>query len=160
MTDMLVKLYELPPLAPLVEAQAEQGVRIFRPMGTNKRLVLDWVEANFGENWRNECDVAFSRNPISCFLAVENKEIVGFGAYDVTLKNFFGPTGVLQSHRGRSIGKVLLVACLQAMADAGYGYAVIGGVGPAEFYSKAVGATIIPDSTPGVYKNMVRQEMG
>jgi hypothetical protein len=38
----------------------------------------------------------------------------------------------------------------------GYGYAIIGDVGPAEFYRKTVGAVEIPDSTPGIYKGMVR----
>jgi hypothetical protein len=39
----------------------------------------------------------------------------------------------------------------------GYGYAAIGGVGPIEFYEKAVGATVIPDSTPGVYSGLLQQ---
>jgi len=26
-------------------------------------------------------------------------------------------------------------------------------VGPAEFYAKTVGATLIPDSTPGIYRD-------
>jgi hypothetical protein len=37
------------------------------------------------------------------------------------------------------------------MREAGYGYAVIGGVGPAEFYEKVCGATIIPGSERSVY---------
>lgn len=159
MADMLVKLYELPSLAPLVEAQATAGVRIFRAMAVNKREVVEWVDTHFGNMWRNETDVAFSRNPISCFLAVDDTKLAGFACYDVTCKNFFGPTGVLPEYRGRSIGKVLLVAALQAMADSGYAYAIIGGVGPAEFYSKAVGATLIPDSAPGIFKNLVGREM-
>jgi predicted N-acetyltransferase YhbS len=72
------------------------------------------------------------------------------------MKGFFGPTGVDAHQRGRGIGKALLVACLQAMRHEGYGYAIIGGVGPAEFYSKAVGATLIEGSAPGIYKGMLR----
>ena len=37
----------------------------------------------------------------------------------------------------------------------GYGYAIIGGAGPAEFYRKAVGAEGISNSTPGLWKNWV-----
>jgi hypothetical protein len=35
----------------------------------------------------------------------------------------------------------------------GYGYAIIGSVGPTDFYRKAVGAVEIPDLTPGIWKN-------
>jgi hypothetical protein len=34
-------------------------------------------------------------------------------------------------------------------------YAIIGGVGPAEFYAKAVGAVPIEGSTPGIYAGML-----
>jgi hypothetical protein len=37
----------------------------------------------------------------------------------------------------------------------GYGYAIIGGVGPAEFYRKSAGAADIPNSTPGLWNNWV-----
>jgi hypothetical protein len=37
------------------------------------------------------------------------------------------------------------------MRDEGYAYAVIGGVGPAEYYRRAIGATVIEGSTPGIY---------
>jgi len=43
----------------------------------------------------------------------------------------------------------LLLSCLHAMRDNGYAYAIIAGVGPAEYYSKTVGATLIEGSSPG-----------
>jgi predicted N-acetyltransferase YhbS len=49
------------------------------------------------------------------------------------------------------VGRALLLACLHAMRERGYAYAVIGGVGPAEYYRRAVGATAIEGSTPGIY---------
>ena len=45
---------------------------------------------------------------------------------------------------------------LEAMREAGYGYAAIGWAGPIDFFKKTVGATVIPDSEPGVYKNMLK----
>jgi predicted N-acetyltransferase YhbS len=81
--------------------------------------------------------------------------VVGFACHDTTYKNFFGPTGVDESQRGRGLGKALLLACLHAMAAQGYGYAIIGGVGPAEFYAKTVGAVEIEGSTPGIYKGVL-----
>jgi hypothetical protein len=41
------------------------------------------------------------------------------------------------------------------MRQAGYGYAIIGGVGPADFYVKTVGATPIEGSEPGIYRGLL-----
>jgi hypothetical protein len=38
----------------------------------------------------------------------------------------------------------------------GYVYAVIGRAGPVEFYQKAVGAIVIPDSDPGIYTDLLK----
>lgn len=157
MTDMLVKLYDLPPLEPLIAGAKDQGVMIRRGIAPEKIFVLDWVEDHFSIFWRSECDVAYSRMPVSCFLAVEGDELLGFACYDATARGFFGPTGVHESARGRGLGKALLLVCLHDMYVQGYGYGIIGGVGPIEFYEKAVGATVIRDSSPGVYRGMLRR---
>ena len=49
----------------------------------------------------------------------------------------------------------LLFACLEDMRQQGFGYAIIGGVGPAEFYAKAVGAVAIDGSEPGIYRGLL-----
>jgi GNAT superfamily N-acetyltransferase len=152
---MLVKLYNLPPLEPALAHPEAAGVEIRRAMAAEKHLVVEWVARHFEPYWAGECDVAFSRQPISCFIAVENGQPVGFACHDATARNFFGPTGVLENQRGRGLGQALLLACLHAMRQQGFAYAIIGGVGPAEFYEKVAGATLIPDSTPGIYKNML-----
>jgi hypothetical protein len=38
----------------------------------------------------------------------------------------------------------------------GYAYAIIGAVGPAEFYEKAVGAIKIENSWPGIYNDILK----
>ncbi len=157
MPDMLVKLYTLPPLQPDIEAQAAQGIVLRRAITPEKHFVLNFVRKHFSEFWVSECDVAFSRLPVACFVAIENAETVGFGCYDTSAKGFFGPTGVSETARGRGTGKALLLACLHDMLAQGYGYAIIGGVGPADFYAKACGATLIPDSSPGVYAGLLRK---
>ncbi len=72
---------------------------------------------------------------------------------------FLVPIGVGEAARGKKVGKALLLACLHDMRVQGYGYAVIGGAseGVADFYRKTVGATIIEDSSPGIYKGMLRK---
>ncbi len=65
---------------------------------------------------------------------------------------------MLEEERGRGVGRALLLACLWGLREMGYVYGIIGGVGPAEFYERAVGATLIPDSTPGVYADPLRRD--
>ncbi|MCA1553291.1 MAG: GNAT family N-acetyltransferase [Chloroflexi bacterium] len=156
MPDMLVKLYELPDANDDVPRLRALGVEVRRAIATEKHLVVQWVREQFNEHWASECEVTFAHEPVSCFIAVQKNRVLGFACYDASLRNFFGPTGVDPNERGRGVGRALLVAALQAMRAAGYGYAIIGGVGPAEFYAKCVGATLIPDSSPGIYKGMLR----
>jgi GNAT superfamily N-acetyltransferase len=155
MPDMLVKLYDLPDVANEISALKKNGVNIRRALAPEKHVVLQWVEENFSHAWASECDVSFSHQPVSCFLAIEEKQIIGFACYEATCKNFFGPTGVLETQRGRGVGKALLFAALNAMRESGYAYAIIGGVGPAEFYEKTVGAVLIENSSPGIYRGLL-----
>jgi GNAT superfamily N-acetyltransferase len=157
MPDMLVKLYALPSLMPCLDAQRQIGIDIRRAIAPEKHIVVNWIRREFGDGWASETEVAFAHTPVGCFIAVENDKIVGFGCHDATCRNFFGPTGVLESMRGRGTGRALLLACLHAMHDQGYGYAIIGAAGPTEFYTKTVGAIPIDGSSPGMYRGMLRK---
>lgn len=50
----------------------------------------------------------------------------------------------------------LLLACLHAMKEEGYEYAVIGWVASEDFYAHVVGATVIPASAPGIFRGKLR----
>ena len=151
MTDMLVRLYELPDLGGYSERMEKIGVRVRRPNVWEKPLLLDWVKEHFSLSWALECETAFAIRPPSCFIAVKDSALIGFACYDCTRLNFFGPTGVAAHATGKGVGTMLLLSCLHTMKDDGYAYAIIGGVGPAEFYAKAVGAMAIEGSSPGIY---------
>ncbi len=155
MPDMLVRLYNLPDHHDLLVKLRAEGVVIRPALALEKDIVIEWVANHFSALWGTECEKGFFNSPVSTFIAVDNGILVGFASYDSTKRGFFGPTGVREDQRGRQIGKVLLWACLNAMRELDYGYAVIGGVGPAEFYAKAVGATMIDDSVPGVYAGIL-----
>lgn len=157
MQDMLVRLYDLPDYQSDEKTLQSQGIHIRPALAPEKRLVCDWVQAHFSELWASECEIAFARQPVSCLIAHEGNEILGFACYETTCRNFFGPTGVAEAHRGRGLGKVLLWRALRAMWDMGYAYAIIGGVGPAEYYTKLVGASLISDSDPGIYKGLLKR---
>jgi GNAT superfamily N-acetyltransferase len=153
--DMLVKLYELPDSQPAYQRVQQAGITLRRALAPEKHIVISWVRQNFSEAWASEVDVAFSRQPISCFIATQQRNVVGFACHDATCPNFFGPTGVEPNARQNGIGAALLFACLEAMKQQGFGYAIIGGVGPAAFYSKTVGAIPIEGSEPGVYRGLL-----
>ena len=151
MTDMLVRLYEIPELSGYTEKMEKIGVRVRRPNVWEKLLLLGWVKAHFSPSWALECETAFAIRPPSCFIAVKDGALIGFACYDCTRLNFFGPTGVAAHAMGKGVGTMLLLSCLHAMKDGGYAYAVIGGVGPSGFYARAVGAMTIEGSSPGIY---------
>jgi ribosomal protein S18 acetylase RimI-like enzyme len=157
-TDMLVKLYDLDTEIAGIQTLAQQGVTIKRAFPPDKQKITDYIKQTFNSNWANECDVAFSNKPVSCFIAVKDKQVIGFACYDATARGFFGPMGVSTECRGSGIGEVLLLKCLHAMREEGYGYAIIGWVEEAiKFYEKTVNATVIADSFPGIFSRMIDQ---
>lgn len=153
--DMLVKLYDLPAIAPALQRCADAGVDIRRAIGAEKHRITAWAREHFSEGWASEIDIAHSHLPLSCFVATENQELIGFAVYDAGFRGIFGPTGVSESARGKGVGAALLLACLHDMRSQGYVYAVIGWTGPQEFYTKVCGATVIPGSRPGGYRGML-----
>jgi len=157
MQDMLVRLYELPDFTDLKRKLESKAYFFRRPLAAEKGLVVEWVNKHFGSGWASEVDVAFNHLPAACFLALSEGQIRGFACHDAAYCNFFGPTGVETGHRGLGLGKILLLECLLAMRERGYAYAIIGGVGPARFYEKVVGASLIPGSNPGIYRGLLSE---
>ncbi len=150
---MLVNLYNLP------EYNDPESVRICRVLPPDCSSLLAWVEKHFGIGWKSECAVSLSCQPCHCFAAQRNGSFIGFACYDATARGYFGPIGVAEEYRHSGIGKNLLIRCLHAMKEDGYGYAVIGWCDDAApFYSRTVGAVPIPDSAPEqtLYHRMVR----
>lgn len=156
MPDMLVKLYNIPDEIPNIDYLKKRRISIKRVLAPDKHRVIQYVRDKFSDNWASECDVAFANKPISCYIAVKDKKIIGFACFDATAKNYFGPTGVTEEFRGLGIGTVLLLKCLLSMREEGYAYAIIGWVVDAvEFYERVVNASVIEDSSPGIYKQLI-----
>ena len=150
MPDMIVRLYALPPLDEALEITAAAGVDVRRPVVGEHDALSGWVNSLF-PTWLAELSTALVAEPPTCFAAFAAGRPVGFAAYDATCANFFGPMGVDPEHRKEGIGRALLLSALHAQREQGYAYAVIGGVGPAEYYAKLVSAQLIDGSTPGIY---------
>lgn len=163
MADLLVKLYNIPSAQPDIDALAKKNIVIRRPIGPENWGVISWIQKHFSDGWASEAENAFFRSPKGIYIAIRETveedghikpEMLGFACYDATVKGFFGPTGVDEKERGQGIGKALLLACLNAMKEEGYGYGIIGSAGPVDFYKKVCGAIVIEDSRPGVYRGM------
>lgn len=152
---MLVRLYDLPDTADLYSKIHDQGITLRRARAFEKHTIAAFAREHFSEKWASEVEVATTRQPISCWIATRNREILGFSCYETTQRGFFGPTGVIESARGTGLGKALLFKSLESLREMGYAYGIIGGVGPREFYEKNCGAIEIPGSDPGVYADIL-----
>jgi len=149
MPDMLAKLYDLPDLDEALARMAANGTDVRPALVLEKPAVLAWVTARF-PGWAAEADVSFSRLPVACHIAVKDRQLLGFACYDATCRNFFGPMGVAEAVRNQGVGRALLLSVLHAQRSQGYAYSVIGGVGPADFYARTVGAVLIDGSHNGI----------
>lgn len=158
MPDLLVPLYRLPDRALGEGALRDQGIVIRRPNTFELTPVCDFIRNQFTQGWADETAASFSRQPISAYIAAIDGQTVGFAAFESTRRAFFGPTGVAPEHRGKGIGKALLIASLWGLADLGYAYAIIGSAGPVDFYCRTVNAIVIPDSSPGIYTDLLKRK--
>jgi len=152
MADMLIKLYELPPAAPLAP-----GLVVRKLIGPEHREVIAWIEQQFGAAWAGEAEVALANRPSTLLIAQrDDAALLGFVAYDATARGMLGPIGVADDVRRLGTGAALLRAALADMRAAGYAYAVAGAVGPAGFFQRVAGAVEIPGSAPGIYRGRIR----
>jgi ribosomal protein S18 acetylase RimI-like enzyme len=143
-TDMLVDLRDFIVAQPFADAKPLDDVTVRRATDSDYEQLSTFVQSEFkDENWRGATEVAYRRDPTSCFIALRAGEIVGFAFYDIAFLGYFGAMGVRERDRGAGIGARLLVAALTDMAVKGYAYVVIGDVGPVEFYEKVCAATVI-----------------
>ena len=58
MPDMLVKLYELEDDWSFLAKQSARGVTIRKPIGPEKRLIVEWIERNIGLAVESDVTVA------------------------------------------------------------------------------------------------------
>ena len=156
MTDMLVNLY-----AERENNEAflwsSEGVKIRRALAIDKAGICQFVSEEFRDicaGWVDECESTLYRHPTSCFIAIKEKQIVGFACYDGTAKGMVGPIGVAPDYRKKGIARALLNASFDAMKAEGYAYAIIGWVSSTDFYEKTCSAIPIPNSFPGIYARM------
>ncbi|MCE5321780.1 GNAT family N-acetyltransferase [bacterium] len=155
MADMLVNLLNLPEDTGVAQLK-QDGILIRRVKPFELSILRRFIIENFSERWADEASVSLKHDPATCFIATHEGQIIGFAAYECTTRDYFGPTGVNEKARGKGVGKALLLACMHAMREMGYVYAIIGGAGPTGFYSKACGAVPIAENGPSFYADVLK----
>ena len=129
-----------------------------RARNYEKTVLRIFVEKHFTVGWADEIEAGYRHMEPSILVAVREKKVIGFAAYDCTRRGYFGPTGVDEAYRGKGVGKALLVAALEGLYQRGYAYGIIGFAGPIDFYVKTVNAIPIPNSEPGIFEDMLDQK--
>ncbi len=164
MADMLVNLYELGEAfkseATLERALLEKGIRIKRALAPDRSKVVEFAKNCTRDDYSDEVIAAFNNNPITCYIATKDKQVIGFACFEATAKNFFGPTAVSKKEHKQGIGKALLLKSLYSMQEMGYAYAIIGWPTKTAipFYEKCVDAKMLEGKSMGVYKRMIMCE--
>lgn len=155
--DLLVNLYDFQCKRDQ-EKLASNGIVIRRAMSPDKGKILEFIKTHYSEGWMYESEHALMNTPISCYIAVKNKEVVGFACFDATAKGYFGPIGIKPDQKGAGIGQALMYETFMGMKEAGYGYGIIGWVDDAiGFYEKTINAVPIANSNPKktIYQNLI-----
>lgn len=135
--DYLVNLYHSDFLENAEKLNINKDFKFLRVLPPQKNKVLKFIKDEFGKQWAAEAEMSFSHINPTIFVAVKNKEVIGFSCYDATAKGFFGPIGVNENFRKDRIGETLTFLALKSMKDDGYGYAIIGSAKHARgFYNR------------------------
>ena len=82
MPDLLVPLYSLPPRDEGAASVLGTGILLRRPNPFELTPVREFIQTHFSAGWADETVVTLSRQPVTSFLAISGKTIVGFAAYD------------------------------------------------------------------------------
>ncbi len=157
MADMLVKLYNIPNSHDIEKKLLKNGIRVKKALAPDRSKIIAFSRICAKDDYSDEVRAAFSNNPVTCYIATREKELIGFACYEATARNFFGPMAVLESERKKGVGKVLLLKALESMRELGYAYAIIGwpANSAVSFYKKCAGAIMIDEKSSGVYKRMI-----
>ena len=106
MIDMLVRLHELPDTREIYDKVEAQGIILRRPRAYERHIVAAFVAEHFSPKWVSETKIAFSRQPITCFIATRDKEILGFACYETTAKRFLRALQVsARQHAAQASGR-------------------------------------------------------
>lgn len=126
---------------------AEHGITVRRLTEADRERITPWL-AGWGGTWREETLSTLQHPDVACsYVAVlrdgaSDAEYVGFAAYGVNRRDWFGPMGTSGELRKLGVGGVLLRRCMADLHAKGYRTAQIGWTGPIAFYTRTVDAYV------------------
>ncbi len=121
-------------------ALREGGVQLRRASPEDADFLSGQVESAFSADWAWEVRLGLELHPPGVHIALSRGRLAGFAVSGVSGPDVFGPTGTLASHRKRGIGSTLLLRCLEDIRTRGHEHAIIGWLGPEEFYRRRLDA--------------------
>lgn len=137
-------LYTIP--ATMMEPPSSiAGFTIRRAIATDEPGVTAYIKKAHPGFWASEVQLAFRRDPVPTFIAVDGDGVVvGFASHSIQFPGSFGPTGVSKEVRGKGVGGVLLRWCAWDLKAGGSTKMIIMWVEgeTMKFYSKAIGARV------------------
>ena len=157
--DMFVKLYNIPHSHDIEENLLKSGIRIKKAFAPERSRIIAFARTCAKDDYSDEVQAAFSNNPVTCYIAAREKELISFACYKAAARNFFGPMAVLESERKKGCRKALLLKSLESMRELGYAYAIIGwpANSAVSFYKKCVGAIIEELYVRGLLLNLMEK---
>jgi GNAT superfamily N-acetyltransferase len=126
---------------------AGHGITVRRLVEADRERITPWL-AGWEGTWREEILSTLNHpDTAGSYIAVlrdgePDAEYVGFAAYGVSRRDWFGPMGTGGERRRLGIGGVLLRRCLTDLREAGHHSAQIGWTGPVGFYARTVDAYV------------------
>ncbi len=130
---------------------ARAGVTLSNERGAGESE-YEWIARSFGGRWPEEAEAGWN-----WFARDGEGRPVGFATYeqrsfrwwwldrwfDQADVGIFGPMGVDRSLRKKRLGRILLRRSLRSLQARGFARALIGAVGPVEFYERWAGARVV-----------------
>lgn len=126
----------------LIKERVDCDYKIYRGTFEDLKRVTEFVLSEFNVNWAMNVKKGFINEVVTVFYIENEKEVIGFGAYDVIDKGVFDPMGVSLKFRSRNIGAKIVKTILRDMEENGYENIVIDDAGPIEFYERACEAKV------------------
>jgi GNAT superfamily N-acetyltransferase len=121
---------------------ARQEINIRRAQPGDADAIRDFCVRHGAPDWAVETLQALETEPVTVFVALQQRQLCAFATHSVCGPVHFGPMLTDPELRGRGIGTVLLKRCLFDWQSAGVPRCEIVWAGPISFYARAVGATI------------------
>ncbi len=136
----------------LEERNRRNGIDFIEVKDIDETL-LNWVEENFSVFWKTEAEMALKNSYGGVFIARRDENILGFSAYGVLKRNWFGPIGVKKDIRGKGIGTVLLFKTMSRLRCNGQRIVIIPWTSHLYYYTQ------LPETYRIRYFNIYQKEL-